>query len=114
MTMAKEHGKWRNDHNRWLADHKKWQGDHKKICQTLNKLEKLVERHDDEMKAFGKKVKVNEKLIAKSNHSASAHKKLKNAHLKQSLHHKLHSKANKEILQITKDIEKAIKRFNQS
>lgn len=112
MTVAKEHKKWVKDHKRWLADHKKWRGDHRKIIKSLNKLEKLVRRHEDEMKVFGKKVILNQKLMAKSHHSNSTHRKLKNAHLKQASHHKLHTKANKDIIQITKAIEKAIKHFS--
>ena len=118
MSIAKDHASWKKDHKQWLANHKKWRTGHKKILSTIRKLEKMVGQHRDEMIILGKYIKDHDKMIKKSKnpkkHSDSMHNKFKKAHINENSRHKVYSKANKEILQISNAIEKAIKRFNHS
>jgi hypothetical protein len=78
----------------------------------------VVGQHHDEMKILKKYIKEHDKMMKNGkntkNHSGSMHNKFTKAHLKVNSRHKIYSKANQEILQMSKAIEKSIKQFNHS
>lgn len=111
MTITREHKKWKLDQNRWLSENKKWKGANKRVLTALRNLEKLVKRHNQEVKAFEKKSKAYKNLMLNSRHSESMHKTLKKVHLKQNRNHAQQAKSRDNILKITKAIETTLQRM---